>query len=40
VADELRTELRRMLADARTGAPMTDEDAALVERRLRDLGYL
>jgi len=40
VADELREQLRLMLAEAQTGAPMSDADAALVEQRLRDLGYL
>jgi arylsulfatase A-like enzyme len=39
VAGELREELRELLAEERVGERMSDEDTAIVERRLQDLGY-
>jgi len=39
-ANELHEDLRAALAEARIGEPMSDESAALVERRLADLGYV
>ena len=40
VAAELREQLTLMLAHSQEGARMSDEDAAIVEQRLRDLGYM
>jgi arylsulfatase A-like enzyme len=39
-AQELREDLRAALAEARVGEPMSEESAAIVERRLADLGYV
>jgi arylsulfatase A-like enzyme len=40
VAAEFRDQLTLMLADSQEGTRMSDEDAAIVEQRLRDLGYM
>ena len=40
LAQAFQDELQAMVADARLGERMPEDEAALVEGRLKDLGYL